>query len=362
VGRKACRAHPGRFGTDLPGNPPWDPLRAAHGAAANGSGATPKDTPTRAPAAATAEARTLQASAFRRIWRTLLDRRDWASYIYVPIIVPILLFLPYVAVTTYKHTHQYNKLVASFAQGTNDLETLSDMLDHKPETFAGERAEKVRSLAEPDLTGFEILQDSRIIDMRDWLPAAASNGQRGSSVVIHRRLKVLKLRENKENKENKEKNLFRLHLLPTSPDTATRFPPQLLRPTLRMCEMESSTPGHEKYSWEADFDFRDVPSGDFVELVLDERSPGQYLEGGQGGAELSFQVSARTGELVTWILMPRGREYVNFHITRQQTEKPETSEAFRPVTEYLADDYTIIAFKLVSLPPGWTYQVRWVYK
>ena len=60
--------------------------------------------------------------------------------------------------------------------------------------------------------------------------------------------------------------------------------------------------------------------------------------------------------------MPRGREYRSFNISRHQTGKPETSEAFRPVTEYLADDYTIIAFKLVNLAPGWTYQVRWVFK
>jgi predicted acylesterase/phospholipase RssA len=349
VGRKACRAHPERFGNDLPGNAPWDPLHLK-------PGATPEEKPAKAPATATADARALQGSAFRRIWSALLDRRDWVSYVYVPIIVPILLVLPYATVTIYKRTHQYNKLVASFAQGTDDLETLTEMLQRKPETFTGERAEKVRSLEEPDLKGFEILQDSRIIDMRDWLPLTAPNGERDSAVVIRRRMKVLKLRENKKD------NLFRLHLLPTSPQTATRFPPQLLRPTLRMCELESSTPGQEKYSWEADFDFRDVPSGDFVELLLDERSPGHYLEGGQGGAEVSFEVMAQTGELVTWIVMPRGREYVNFHITRQQTGKPETSEAFRPVTEYLADDYTIIAFKLVSLAPGWTYQVRWIYK
>jgi hypothetical protein len=219
VGRKACRAHPERFGNDLPGNAPWDPLHAPQGAAPNGSGVTLPDRPTRAPAAATADARALQPSAFRRIWSTLLDRRDWASYIYVPIIIPILFLLPYVAFTTYRHMHQYNKLVQSFSQGTSDLETLSEMLDGKPETWAGEHAEKVRSLDEPDLTGFQILQDSRIIDLRGWQPGAAADSGRASGVVIHRRMKVLKLRENKGN------NLFRLHMLPTSPLTAVRFPP-----------------------------------------------------------------------------------------------------------------------------------------
>jgi hypothetical protein len=356
VGRKACRAQPERFGTDLPGDAPWDPLHAAHGAAANGSGVTSPDRPARAPAAPTADARALQPSAFRRIWSTLLDRRDWASYIYVPIILPVLVLLPYVAITTYNHTHQYNRLVRSLSQGTQDLETLSEMLEGQPETFAGERAEKVRSLDKPDLTGFQILQDSRIIDLRGWLPGGTAPGGRDSLVVVRRRMKVLKLRENKGN------DLFRLHLLPTSPQTAVRFPTQQLRPRLRMCEAEGSVPGQEECRWEADFDFLGVPAGDFVELILDERSPGVYLEGGQGGAGITFHVVAQTGELTTWLLMPRGKEYRSFFINRHRTGKPETSEAFRPVTEYLADDYTIIAFKLVSLDPDWTYLVRWLYK
>jgi hypothetical protein len=290
----------------------------------------------------------------RRIWSTFLDRRDWVSYVYVPIIIPILVLLPYAAVRTYRTMHRYNQLVASYAQGTNDLEALSAMLDREPANFEGERPEKVRSLDEPDLTGFQILQDSRIIDLRGWRPGAAD--ERSSVVVVHRRLKVLKEREKTGN------NLFRLHLLPTSPLTAIRFPTQQLRPRLRMCEVASSEPGQEECRWEADFDFLSVPAGDFAELLVDERSAGRYLEGGQGGAGIEFHVQAETAELATWLLMPRGKEYRSFQITRNRTGKPETSEAFRPITEYLADDYTILAFKLVGLGPGWTYQVRWVFK
>jgi predicted acylesterase/phospholipase RssA len=357
VGRKACRAHPDLFGADLPANAPWDPIPEPRAAAPAGSQVAHPDGAARAPNAATADARALQGSAFRRIWSTLLDRRDWVSYVYVPIILPMLFLLPYVAFTAYHRSHQYNRLVKSFAQGTNDLETLSDMLDSsKPETWAGERAEKVRSLDEPDLKGFEILQDSRIVDLRFWHPGEYAGGDRESVVEIRRRLKVLKQRENKGN------NVFRLHLLPTNPQTAVRFPSQQLRGRLRMCEVESPASGQEECRWEADFDFLGVPSGDFAEIILDERSPGRYLEGGQGGAGITFEVLADTGELATWLLMPRGREYQSFNISRHRTGKPETAENFRPVTEYLADDSTIIAFKLVALDAGWTYQVRWIYK
>ena len=32
------------------------------------------------------------------------------------------------------------------------------------------------------------------------------------------------------------------------------------------------------------------------------------------------------------------------------------------VTEYLADDYTILAYKLLALKPGYIYAVQWYYK
>jgi hypothetical protein len=63
-----------------------------------------------------------------------------------------------------------------------------------------------------------------------------------------------------------------------------------------------------------------------------------------------------------WVLMPRGREYQDFRIRRHETGKPEKAEAVHVVTEYLAKDYTILAFKLLALKPGWTYEVNWVYK
>jgi len=221
VGRKACRAHPGLFGADLPSNASWDPLPAPRHVVPTVPQVGQQNGPTRVPAAATADARTLQASAFRRIWSTLLDPRDWVSHIYVPIIVPVLFLLPYFAYTSYERSHRLNQLVQSFSQGTRDLETLSKMLDDKPATWTGEHAERVRNLDEPDLKGFEILQDSRIFDLRSWQPASGSSDQTPQS-HIYRRLKVVKQRENTGN------NVFRVRLLPTSPKTEVRFPAQQL--------------------------------------------------------------------------------------------------------------------------------------
>jgi predicted acylesterase/phospholipase RssA len=357
VGRKACRAHPDVFGADLPGDAPWDPIRAPRGAAPAPPAVGRLDGPSKATATAKTDARTLQGSAVRRIWSTLLDHRDWVSYVYVPIIVPILVLLPYLAYTAYEHSHRLNQLVQAFAQGTPDLATLDAMLESEPAAWTtGEHAERVPSLDEPDLKGFEILQDSSIIDLRAWQPVPAGKGAPDSRAHAYRRLKVVKQGEGTGN------NLFRLQLLPTSPKTLVRFPSQQLQPKLRMSDLESSVPGQEECRWEASFDFQGVPAGENVDLILDVLSPGQSLERRQNGTAMSFVVQAETAELTTWILMPRGRERRDFRISRYETGKPEKTEAVHPVTEYLAEDSTILAFKLLALKPGWTYEITWVYE
>ena len=176
------------------------------------------------PAPATVEARSLQASALRRIWSTLLDRRDWASYVYVPLLVPILVLLPYLVVKSYQRSQRINQLVESLSQGSRDLEQMSQparRADSSPGSASPPR--KSASFDEPDLTGFEILQDSRILDLRSWKPAKSGESDAGSLVFGYRRLKVFKQPENAGN------NLFRVHLLATSPQTAVRFPPQQLQ-------------------------------------------------------------------------------------------------------------------------------------
>jgi predicted acylesterase/phospholipase RssA len=356
VGRHACRTHPDLFGADLPGDAPWDPVPAPRRAAAAVPAVPPQDGSTKAPAAATTDARALQASGFRRIWSTLLDRRDWVSYIYVPIIIPILFLLPYVVFSAYERSHRLNQLVQSFAGGTRDLETLNQMLENSPASWTGERPEKVRNLDEPDNKGFAILQDSRIFDLRAWQPGLSGKSAPDSRVHIYRRLKVMKERDSTAN------NVFRVHLLPTSPTAATRFPPQQLHAKLRMSEVESSVPGEEECRWEASFDFQHVPDGEFVDLILEEVSTGQYLERGESGSAFTFLVQVETAELLTWILLPRSKEYRAFRITRYETGKPETRETVPVVTEYLADDASILAFKLLALKPGSTYEVNWVYK
>jgi hypothetical protein len=230
------------------------------------------------------------------------------------------------------------------------------LLDNRSAPWPGEPPEEVRNLDERDLKGFEILQDSHIIDMRGWKPIKSGERDSGSIAYVYRRLQVLK------RPESVGINTFRVELDAISPNTCVRFPPQQLQPKLRMSKLEGTGLDQKECRWELSYDFQKVPAGDHRELFFDFHSPGLYLQRGEKGTTVSCKIQAETAELLIWILMPEGKEYQNFHIIRHETGKPEKAESVKVVTEYLADDFTILAFKLMSLKPGYTYEVNWAYK
>jgi predicted acylesterase/phospholipase RssA len=359
VGRKACRTQPDLFGAELPGDAPWDPVPARSSTAPARKLVSLSLTPRseRAePVPATVDARTLQASAIRRIWTTLWDSRDWISYLYVPILVPLLTLLPYFMGKAYERSHRLSQLVESLSQGSRDLDVMTRLLEGPMKRFSGVPAEEVRVLAEPNYEGFEVLQDSRILDLRSWNPTVAGTGDQTSLVYGYRRVKVVKRHNNIDN------NLFHMNVLATHPNTQVRFPEQLLPATLRMSPMESPVPGEKRTRFQATWNFESVPVGDYVDLIYEHYSPAVFLKRGDRSTSVAIPNHVDTAEVTRWFLMPQGKEYKNFRLVRYETGKPETTEDVKLVTEYLSEDYTILAYKLMSIKAGYTYEVIWYYK
>ena len=355
VGRKTCRAMPELFGAELPVNPPWDPLLARRGADSSAPAVASPTGPGVEPAPVTFKARELQHSAQRRIWSALPDYRDWVTYVYVPILLLIFVLLPYLVVKSYQRSHRISQIVDSLAQGSRDLLEMTKLLEGRVKPWTGESAEEVSHFEKPDLKGFTILQDSRIIDMRGWKPAAAGGDESDSLVYGYRRLKVFKQPENSSNQ------LFRVGLQAISPKTQVRFPPQQLQPKLLAHNMDVAEHGDKQFRWEAAVDFENVPAGDTVDILYEHLSPGDFLRQGNGSTTLTFDVEAETAELSRWLLLPKGKEYRTFHLIRYETGKPGNPEDVNVVTEYLSEDSTILAFKLLSLKAGYTYEITWYY-
>jgi hypothetical protein len=300
--------------------------------------------------AATLTARALNASAGRRIWGTLLDYRDWVSYIYVPIILPILFLTPYLIAKSYERSHRINQIVESLAQESRDLEQMTRLMDGPTTSFVGEKG-VLLPLDKPDQSAFTILQDLRIIDLRNWSPDI----RKDSIVYGYRRLKVRRDRESSSNE-------FRVSVLALSPNTQVRFPPQELKPKLYSREVTIPGRAENLRRFEVAAGFDKVPIGESVDIIYEHLSPGLFLQSGIESTTLSFDVEAETVELSRWLLMPQGREYRSFEMVRYPTGNPKAVESVTPVTEFRASDYSILAFKLLALHAGYTYELTWLYR
>ena len=350
VGRKVCRTRPDLFGAELPSNAPWDPFPQTPSSPA---AAEKTDRTHHKRTLVTTEARALQRSAIRRVWRTLLDYRDWTSYIYVPLLVPILVVAPYLSVKFYRHAQRVDQIVQSLTQSSRDLEQMSRLIQGPVPRWKAGAVKATPDVGIHDNTGFTILQDLRIIDLRNWKPA--QNGVAPGYLYGYRRLKVLRQKENTTN------NLFTVSVLATSPNTLVRFPSQLLPP--RLLAHNLTAPDSAKLvKWFVQADFTKITPGESVDLVYEHESPGLFVRENNGAATLSFDVEVETVELTRWLLLPEATQFREYRLIRYETGKPETAEEVNAVTRYLSNDYTVLAFKLLALKPGYTYELTWFYR
>jgi hypothetical protein len=353
VGRKTCQAKPELFGSNAPPDPPVGSLFGS--TSKPSAGAETANRLRQEPTQITQDARSLYASAVRRIWSRLLDYRDWTSYVYVPIILPLLVFLPYFVIKSYERSQRVNQIVESLAQGSRDLEQMTRLMEGRVQPWVGEHAEGLQTDEKADLSGYLILQDLRIVDLRSWKPTADRDDP-NSFVYGYRRLKVQKRPDAATN------DPFRVSVLSLSPATQVRFPAQQLNPKLYSRMVDNAAGGEKRVHFEVGADFTKVPVGQAVDLIYEHQSPGLFLRDGVGSTTLAFDVEAETVELSRWLLLPQGKQYRSFQVIRYEFGNPDTAENVNLVTEYLADDFSILAFKLLALKGGYTYEITWSYR
>jgi hypothetical protein len=353
IGRKACRSRTDLFGTELPSNPPWDPVPPAN-IPRNAPPDVQPDGSSQDTSPSTILARHLQASASRRIWSTLLSFRDWISFIYLPLVL-LLLLVPYFLVDSYRQGKRVNRLIESISHGRPDFEIMRQLIRAPTKPFKGVPVEEVGSLDALDYKGFNIPQDSCIIDLRPWDPTSAGTTDAASLVYGYRSLKVQKI-------ENHASNVFRLTALATHPDSQFRFPPQRFQPRLRRMCVENPNAQEKMCLFEVSVDLSKVPTGQVVDVMYEHYSPGRFVRRGEVSTTISFRSEFDAAEVTRWILLPRGREYRSFEILRYDTAKRAGAEVVKGFTEHLADESSIIAYKMASVKAGYTFEVTWFYK
>jgi predicted acylesterase/phospholipase RssA len=353
IGRKACRSRPDLFGTDLPDNPPWDPFPPA-GVLQNAPVEARLDGSNLETTATTNQARRLQVSASRRIWRSLLSLRDWTSYIYIPLLA-LLVLAPILVFDSYRNSQRVSRLIESISRGNRDFEIMSQLVRAPMRPFKGEIAEDVRQLDPSDCKGFNVLQDTRIIDLRSWNSAPEGKNDAASLAYGYRRTKVQKAAKNGN-------DVLRIASIVSTPESQFRFPPQQFRPKLRRLVVEGPNSRDRTAQFEVSVDLSKAPTGQIVDVIYEHQSPADFVQRGDISTTIAFRSDFDAAEVTHWFLMPLGREYRSFQILRYEIGKPGTAEAVKDFTEILADDSSIIAYKLPSTKAGYMYEVTWFYK
>jgi predicted acylesterase/phospholipase RssA len=353
IGRKAFRSRADLFGAEVPNDPPWDPVPPAS-IPQNGAPEARLDESNQETAPSTILARKLQASASRRIWSTLLSLRDWTSYIFIPVIL-LFLLVPYFLYRSYQQSNRLNLLIESIARGSPDFEIMRQLTQASVRTFNGVDAEEVRNFDPRAYKSFNILQDSYIIDLRPWDPTGAGKIDTALLVYGYRRLKVQKT-------ENHGDNVFRVIALPTHPGSSFRFPPQRFPPRLRQLIVENPNTHEKMCQFEVCVDLSKLPKDQVVDVIYEHYSPGTFVQRGEISTTIAFAAEFDATEVLRAFMLPGGREYRSFEILRYGTDKPATPEVVKGFTEYLADNASIIAYKLASVKAGNTLEVTWIYK
>jgi hypothetical protein len=263
--------------------------------------------------------------------------------------------VPYFLIDSYQQSRRVSRLIESISRGSPDFDIMSQLVRGPMRTFKGADAEEVRNFEPLDYKGFTILQDSRVIDLRRWDPTGAGKTDTGSLVYGYRRLKVQKT-------ENHGDNVFRVTALATHTDSQFRFPPQRFPPRLQQMFVESPNAQDKKCRFEVSIDLSKVPTGQVVDMSYEHYSPGEFVQRGEVSTTIAFRSEFEAAEVGRWILLPRGKEYRNFEIVRYETGKSTTAEVVKGFTEYLAEDPSIIAFKMASVKAGYTFEVTWFYR
>jgi hypothetical protein len=350
IGRKACRSRPDLFGTELPSDPPWDPVPAAS-LPQNVAPTSRHEDMIRDASPTTLQARMMQLSATRRIWSRFFTIRDWTSYIYVPFILLLLVLLPYLLVQSRLTSNRVNRLVKAVADGSPEVGVLSQLMSGPMKPFPGEPSEEVPSIEPPNYKGFSIFQDSTILDLRQW-----DSSDSTSLVYSARCLQVLKEADNADN------NILRVIALASHSGAQFRFPRSQYRPELRRVSVENAGTQEGTCPFEVTVDLTKAPTGQVVDVVYECYSGAVFLKRGETSTTVAFRSDVDTLELTRWLLLPRGDECRSYQVVRYETGKPATAEVVNGLADLAVDDPGIIAFKMAMVQAGYTYEVTWLHE
>ena len=333
--------------SDLPihEGPLWDPLPGRH-TLEKAVGATAVARTTTARAAGTCPvaqlADTLRAGGQRRVWSTLLDVRDWPSYVYAVLAAIIFVWLPIRFWQVHRHVQLLTSVINSIAEGDPDIRLVLDLVDGDPSKDWKPVAVKAVAEATPasDFQGLDVLSFSRIMDLRQ---ADARGGER---VKVRDRM----LLRFDGTAEGRRRVVFH-SLLPVA-ETSFRQPAGQPPVEIRRVHADPD-PAHVHL--EIHLDLSGFPAGEPITLELATLMQAPILESGR----VPLDLLAPADLLTVWLLFPEDHPYRSYRLLRYPEHDPDAAE---PMTPRYTIDHPygqLIGWSVINPAKGQVYECRW---
>ena len=336
----------------VPPGPPWEPLPGSHSLASATIGAL-DDTAatgtarTAATSAAARLAQQLRRSSGRKVWSTLLDWKDWPSFIYVAAALLLFVALPIHVYRLHRHARMLTDVIDSIAKGDPDIRLVLDLVERDPTTdWKAIAVGPPAPSAAPNHAGIDLLALSRIVDLR----SAWSGGSAAQTGFIHVRDRIT-IRVSDPAARDRP---FVLRTSLPIEDVVFRQPPR--QPPLAIHAIATDPDagvGTPRYEFR--YDLTTVPIDEPVTLELGAVVRFRELAQRHLPIVLEYPVDL----LTVWMLFPENHPYRSYRLLRYPQGEPAAAE---PMTSRYTIDHPygqLIGWSLITPQLHTVYECRW---
>ena len=344
VARKLCRKHELLGEREIPELPPWAPIPDglpkldADGSESHG------------PAPSTRMSRELRKSSRRRVWSTLLNWRDWPSYLYLALGLMLFFYVPFQYYKLHRKSQEQGEVIRSISKGNPDIRQILELAASDPliDWAAEEVAEKPQP-SEINLEGIELLSHSRIYDLRGWDPDEDSLDRRGS-VYVRDRISLQLL----ESYKGDGRVTFQF---PSKiEDAQFRQPEEGLQGTISRVTEPVEVQGQPRTLFEFEYDLSQLPVEEPVTIEL------ELIGDFPKSVKAPFLTHGKTDLISVWLLFPDDRPYRTYSLVSYPTDRSDGPEVMN--SRYLIDHPygSLIGWSVVNPEENRIYECRWTFE
>ena len=291
-------------------------------------------------------ATTLRRSSRRKVWSTLLDFRDWPSWIYLALGLLFLVWLPIRFWQMHRHERMLTSVINSIAKGDPDIRLVLDLVENDPlRDWSPIPVTDSDELAPVHVGDIEILSRSRIIDLRKtWVGQGARDGQ---GIVQMRDRLTLRIPEEASDPS------ITLRTANVVRELEYRQPRN--QPQIVVRRGFEEVDGEKLARYEVTCDLASASRGVpvTIELATNVRFP-KLLAG-----RMPFLLDHPTDLLTVWMLFPEDHPYHTYNLLRHPRGKPD---AIEPLSARYTIDHpygTLIGWSVIKPDLGTVYECRW---